>query len=218
MSVVLDLDLHLIRFRQIGDGRGRRVDAALRLGLGDALHAMAAAFVLEMLEDVVAGDAEDDFLVAALLAGAEGNFLDLPALIAGIVRVHAIEVAGEDGRLVAAGAGADFQHHIAVVHGVLGQQRHADLLRQLVDTRLQRLELGFGHAAHFRIGSGVRQQRFGIRNLGPRRAIDLHRVDQRIELGELARDLDVFLGVQLAQQFGLQRGVVGKQDIEFGFG
>jgi hypothetical protein len=59
---------------------------------------------------------------------------------------------------------------------------------------------------------------FGARNLGPRRAIGLHRVDQRIELGELARDLDVFFGIQLAQQFGLQRGVVGEQDIEFGFG
>ena len=55
-------------------------------------------------------------------------------------------------------------------------------------------------------------------DLGPRRAIGLHGVDQRIELGEFARDLDVFLGIHLAQQFGLQRGVVGEQDIEFGFG
>ena len=65
---------------------------------------------------------------------------------------------------------------------------------------------------------GIRQQRFGVRDLGARRAIGLHGVDQRIELGELARDLDVFLGVQLAEQLGLERGVVGKQDIEFGFG
>ena len=84
--------------------------------------------------------------------------------------------------------------------------------------RLQRFELGFGHAAHFGIGRGIRQQRLGAGNLGPRRAIGLHRVDQRIELGELARDLDVFFGIHLAQQFGLERGVVGEQDIEFGFG
>ena len=46
----------------------------------------------------------------------------------------------------------------------------------------------------------------------------LNRIDQRSELGKLARDLDVFFGIHLAQQFGLQRGVVGEQDIEFGFG
>ena len=58
----------------------------------------------------------------------------------------------------------------------------------------------------------------GASNLGPCGAIVLHRIDQRIEFGEFARDLDVFFGIQLAQQFGLQRGVVGEQDIEFGFG
>ena len=58
----------------------------------------------------------------------------------------------------------------------------------------------------------------GAGDLGPRPAIGLHRVDQRIELGELARDLDVFLGIQLSQQLRLERGVVGEQDIEFGFG
>ena len=58
----------------------------------------------------------------------------------------------------------------------------------------------------------------GIGNLGAGGAIGLHRVDQRIELGELARDLHVLLRIHLAQQLGLERGVVGEQDIEFGFG
>ena len=92
------------------------------LGLGHALDAMAAALVAQVLEDVVAGDAEDDFLVAALLAGAEGDVLDLPALVAGIVGVHVVEVAGEEGRLVAAGAGADF-HDDAVEVLALGQEQ-----------------------------------------------------------------------------------------------
>ena len=108
MSWSLDLDLHLVRLGQHGHRGGRGVDAALLLGLGHALDAMAAALVAQVLKDVVAGDAEDDFLVAALLAGAEGDVLDLPALVAGVVRVHVVEVAGEQGRLVAAGAGADF--------------------------------------------------------------------------------------------------------------
>ena len=89
---------------------------------------------------------------------------------------------------------------------------------ELVDARSQRLELGLRHAAHFRIGRGIRQQRLGIGDLGACRAIGLHGIDHRIELGEFARDLDVFLGSELLQQFGLERGVVGEQDIEFGFG
>src|SRR5205085_10737440 len=68
---VLDLDLHLVRLGQHGDGGGRGVDAALRLGLGHALDAVAAALVAQVGVGVLAGDAEDHFLVAALLAGAE---------------------------------------------------------------------------------------------------------------------------------------------------
>ena len=93
------------------------------LGLGHALHAMAAALVAQVLVDVVAGDAEDDFLEAALLAGAEGDVLDLPAVVAGVVRVHVVEVAGEQGRLVAAGAGADFHDDAAEVLARVDQQQ-----------------------------------------------------------------------------------------------
>ena len=117
----LDLDLHFVRLGHDGDGGRRGVDSALLLGLGHALHPMAAAFVAQVLEDVVAGDAEDDFLVAALLAGAEGDVLDFPALVAGIMGVHVVEVAGEEGRLVAAGAGPDFHDDAAEVFA-LGQQ------------------------------------------------------------------------------------------------
>ena len=39
---VLDFDLNFIRFRQHGNCGGGSVDAALRFGLGNALHAMNA--------------------------------------------------------------------------------------------------------------------------------------------------------------------------------
>jgi hypothetical protein len=68
----------------------------------------------------------DDFLVAAHGAFGGRDHLDLPALQRGEPLIHPEQVAGEQRGLVAAGAGADFQHHVAVVHGVLGQQRHAE--------------------------------------------------------------------------------------------
>ena len=132
--------------------------------------------------------------------------------------VHPEQIAGEQGGLVAAGAGADFQHDVAVVHGVLGQQRDADLLLQLDAARLQALALGLRHAAHFGIGCGIADQGFGIGKLLDDGAISLDRVDQRIELGEFARDLHVFVGTDLAEQLRFQRSVVRQQDIQFGFG
>ena len=99
---------------------------------GHALDAMAAALVAQVRIDVVAADAEDDFLEAALLAGAEGDVLDLPAHVAGVVGVHVVEVAGEQGGLVAAGAGPDFHDDAAEVLARLDQQ-------QVFEPRLQGL-------------------------------------------------------------------------------
>src|SRR5205807_3602465 len=79
-----DLDRHLVGLGQDGDRRRRRVDAALLLGLGDALNPMSATFIAEVLENLVACHAEDDLLEAALLAGAEGDALDLPAHVTSI--------------------------------------------------------------------------------------------------------------------------------------
>ena len=131
--------------------------------------------------------------------------------------IHPEQVAGEQCRLVAAGAGADFQHDVALVHGVLGQQRHADLLRQLEAAGDKRLALGLRHAAHLGFGRGIRYQRLGIGNFLVDGAVGLHRVDQRIELGQFARDPHVVFGVHLAKHLCLEGSVVRQQDIEFGF-
>ena len=58
-----------VGLRQDGHGDGRRVNAPLRLGGRHALHAMHAGFELEARERAVAGDAADDFAVAAMFAG-----------------------------------------------------------------------------------------------------------------------------------------------------
>ena len=62
-----------------------------------------------------AHDAQDHFLVAAELGRRFGDDLDLPAVALRVARVHAAEAAGEERRLVAAGAGADFEEDVALV-------------------------------------------------------------------------------------------------------
>src|SRR5262249_45055710 len=106
--LVLDVDLDLVRLGQDSNGGGGGVDTALLLRLGHALHAMAAGLVAEVLINAVALDAKRHFLEAALLAGTEADFLDLPAAVAGEVLVHVVEIAGEERRFVAAGAGTNF--------------------------------------------------------------------------------------------------------------
>src|SRR5262249_46168157 len=94
----------------------------LLLGLGHALHAVGAALVAEVRVDVVTADAEDHYLEAALLAGAEGDVLHLPALVTDVVGVHIVQVAGEEGGLVAAGAGPNLHDKAAEVLARVEQQ------------------------------------------------------------------------------------------------
>ena len=99
------------------------MDTALGLGLGHALHAMTAAFVAKMLENLVAADTENDFLEAALLAGTEGDVLHLPPHIACIMGVHAVKVAREETGLVATSSSADFEDNAGKVLARIDQQQ-----------------------------------------------------------------------------------------------
>ena len=56
--LLVDLDVDLLGLGHHRDRRGRGVDAALRLGLGDALHAVRAALELEDRVGAVALDRE----------------------------------------------------------------------------------------------------------------------------------------------------------------
>ena len=152
-SSCLDVDIDVLYLRQHRHRRRRGVNAALRLGVGHALDPVHAEFEFQLGERAAAPHLGDDFLVAAHGAFAGGDHLDLPALQGGETLIHPEQVAGKKRGLVAAGAGADFQHHVAIVHRVLGQQRHADLLRQFDAARAERLALGLRHARAFRARS-----------------------------------------------------------------
>ena len=151
----IDLDfLDRLVVGQDRDRRGRGVDAALRLGLRHALHAVRAGFELESRIGAAALDARDDFLVAAVFAGAGGQDFQLPALALGVARVHAEQVAGEDRRLVAAGAGAHFQEDIAFVARILRNQQQAE--RALPVRRCAPRAAGISSSANSRISGSAR--------------------------------------------------------------
>src|SRR4030042_3520708 len=75
----VDIDIYLICLGEYGHSHRRGVDAAGGLGPGNPLHPMDAALVLEGGEDVLAPDADDDFLEAADGGYAGLEDLELPA-------------------------------------------------------------------------------------------------------------------------------------------
>ena len=133
-----------------------------------------------------AADLGDHFLVAAHRAFARRNELDLPALLGGEALVHAEEVAGKQRRLVAAGAGADLDDHVALVHGVLGKERKLDLLLEPRTPLFERRLLGARHGAHLGVGRRVGEQGVEALDLGRDAPIGPDGINDRAELGELA--------------------------------
>src|SRR5262245_2893144 len=124
----IDLDLiDLIELGEDCDGARRGMDAALRLGGGHALHAVGTRLELQPRERAFTGDATDDLAVAPVLTGALAEHLRAEALGFGIARVHAVEVAGEDRRLVATGAGPHLEEYVALIARILRQQQAAQL-------------------------------------------------------------------------------------------
>ncbi len=68
-------------------------------------------------------------------------------------------IAREQRGLVAAGAGADFEDDVALVHRILRQQCELDLLLQAFELVAQVAAFVVGDLAHLGVGRGVVDQR-----------------------------------------------------------
>src|SRR5438105_4383650 len=85
-------EVGLLGFGEDGDGRGRRVNAALRLGRGHALHALHTGLELELRVRTSAQHLEDDLFEATLFGLALREDLSLPAMALGVPRVHPVKI------------------------------------------------------------------------------------------------------------------------------
>ena len=136
---------------------------------GHALHAVHAALVLETAVDPVPADRDDRLLHAAAGRLRDRERLELPATPLGVARVHAQQVGREERGLVPAGAGADLEHHVLVVVGILGHQQQPELPLERRDLRLEARELDARQLAH--LGVGIVDERARVLALGERRAV-----------------------------------------------
>ena len=152
---LVDLDVNLLGLGKHGDGCRGGLDAALGLGLGNALDAVHAGLELHDGVDAVALDLELDGLKAAGLAGAGIEHGGLPATRLAKALVHLVQVAGEDGRLVATGGGADLDDGVLVVVGVARDEHVLDIFLELGKLSLVFGDVHLEHLLLIDIGSIV---------------------------------------------------------------
>ena len=178
------------------------MDASLRLGLRHPLHPVCAGFELQARVHALAADARHHLLVAAVLAGTLADDLAAPAAQFRVAHVHAQQVAGEQRRLGAAGAGAHLDKDIALVVRVARQQQALQLRQQTfrLGTRLGQGVLG--QFRHLRVGEhllrGLDLLLVGV----PGAEGMYHRFELRILLAQFAEALGVVLDLRLGQQRG----------------
>ena len=143
--VGLEVDLHVFGLGHHGHRGGGGVDAALGLGLGHALHAMPAALVVQCGDRPLRPPTPRmTSLNPPNSVGFMSRISTFQRLALGVVLVHFVEVAGEQGGLVAAGAGADFRHAAGAIGVLAAGRRVQKLVPQRFPLGLQLGQLGLG--------------------------------------------------------------------------
>jgi hypothetical protein len=169
------------------------MDAARALGHRHPLHPVHARLVFESGKNARALDGDDRLLQPAEAGVARGEGLEAPAVQLGMALVHAVEVAREQGRLLAAGAGADLEDGAPIVRLVLGQERQLDRALELRQPVLERAQLLLGEGAHLGVEGRVGQHLLEAGRLAPRRAQGLDAAGDAVQLGIFARQAGIVL-------------------------
>ena len=140
---------------------------------GHALDAVHAGLPAQQAEGLGSAHGDDRLLDAAEGAVAQRHRLPTEAVTLGEALVHAVEVGGEQRRLVAAGAGADLHDGVAIVVRIARDE-------QLVQLRLDRGDL---RREAGQIGPGQRSK-LGIRLVGELPSLFQFTLQPREPLGQ----------------------------------
>ena len=202
---LLHLDLDLFGLRQHGDRGGRGMDPPRGLGDRHALHAVDPPFVLEAAVRPFALDDRRELLDPAGLGLREVDQLHPPPLPVGVAAVHAEELGGEERGLVAAGAGADLEHHVAAVVRILRGELAAQLGEELLPPAGEPRRLVGGERRELRLPRALAGELGGFGELALDPSEIAVELDGASDLGErLAR-----LAVETRVAQHLRRGEAG---------
>ena len=110
-------------------------------------QAVNAGFRAQQAVGVFAFNADGGAVDARDFAVVFFEDVDFEAFALGVAAVHAEQIAGEQGGFVTAGAGADFQEHVAGIKRVGRQQQALELLLEFDEFGLGGLRLFHGQGA-----------------------------------------------------------------------
>jgi hypothetical protein len=144
----------LLGLRHDGDGRGRGVNAPLRLGGGHALDLVGAALELQGGKRACALDGGNGVRESTCVARLGLDEFESPAAAGGERAVHLEDLAGPERGLVAADAHADLEHEAGDRGLLAGDERAHDRLRELARACIERGALGLGHRDELRVARG----------------------------------------------------------------
>src|SRR6185437_16704017 len=146
------------------------------------------------------------------VAGAFFEDGELPALKIGIALIHAQEVASEQRRLVAAGAGPDFEDCVLLVRLVAGEQQDADRMLHLVEFFLDLGDLGFSHLGHFAVWRG--RQFLSRAEISEELLIGEDRPDDRLEFRIFLGEAHERIACRTGGELGFDRGETTLERVE----
>ncbi len=212
LRIDFDLIVVVIGLGEHDHTGGGRLDASLRFGDGDALHAVHTALVLERRPHTVlrrrsalGTNRQLHILDTAQFGGVLALQRHRPAALFRIPHVHAQQIAGEQRGLLAAGAGLDLHDRVARVVGIARNQRGAQLLLDGGKLTFQTLGLlgeirilgrhflgGFQIVLHLLVGGvgGDDGAEFGVATT---QLAHFVRIRRDLGLGHLLFDITVFL-------------------------
>ena len=186
----------LVSLREHHHRRGARVDAPLRLRLGDALDAVSAALEAEEPVGPLALHREDDLLVAVERGLVCGHHADTPALRLAVARIHPEEIAREQGGLLSPRAGAYLEAGVARLQRVGRQKPGEHIALGIRYARRKARDLPLGLGGQLRVEGGIRQHRLRAVDVVQKLEVALRRRLELLERGVLAHRLAVALRVR----------------------
>lgn len=136
--LVFDGDVHVFCLREDRDGGGGGMDSSGRFGDRNALDPVHARLPTHGTKRALPHDFENDLLdTAERSVGVGHDVYAPPAVTLDEARVHAIEVCGEQGSLVASGAGTELDDGGAVVEWVVRYEQGLEIDLELRDRLLE---------------------------------------------------------------------------------
>src|SRR5690349_12848410 len=112
------------------------MNSSLSLRRRYALDPMRARLELQSRKRTPPDDATDDFAIAAVLARILAQHFDGESLRLRVAGIHSQQIARENGRFVAASAGAHFEENVLVVPLVLRDEERSQLQFLCLDPAL----------------------------------------------------------------------------------